>query len=387
MVHLVKLALCAVWLALAVVVLAAIWVQLTFSSHPETVLGVMPSNASALRRLSETLSESGGKKLAALERIGLARRLLEASPLDDAPLVLAAQSGAPVDAAAAYRETLRRNPRNISARVQAAQSAADVRDYGGAFFQLARLYAIAPDKEEWLSRAGMSLARADGGADALKPYLLAGEHWAGDLLRHLNNSDFDVNRLLTLNEVFPPGAADYVRRVLAERGVESALLAWVGMLSKADMENFTWPYDAKFVHKTAPLPFNWEVDQLRSEYLKEGGLFATYDGRATPRIAAQVIVLQPGLYVFSATMHGETSPSGGSFKWVIECYPDGAALAEVRTAKLTEKSQYFDFDFEVPPKGCEGQRIVLYGAPGEFPMRARSVTTETSIKARGISKP
>jgi hypothetical protein len=36
---------------------------------------------------------------------------------------------------------------------------------------------------------------------------------------------------------------------------------------------------------------------------------------------------------------------------------------------------------EVPATGCEGQRLSLIGAPGEFPMRTRATIGAVSLEA------
>ena len=379
-----KVAIALACLALALLVGADLWAQLTFRERPDQVLDAMPTNASALRKLATTISDGKGVKTPADQQMLLARRLMNVAPIDDVPLILAAKSGARIDAGAAYREALRRNPRNVVARTQEVQAAASAKNYDRAYFHLSRLYALTPDQRGSLVAAGIAIAKVDGGAEALKPYISTGAPWALDLLANLNTTDLDAERLLALNEVFPAGASDYIRRVLNERGVEAALIAWLGMLPKKDIDAFAWPYDAKFQQKTAPAPFNWEIDKINAEYLKEGGLFATYDGRGTPRLAVQTVVLQPGSYKFSAVMNGETNESGGNFKWAVECYPDGKAIGAASPVQLSEKPTTLETTFTVPAEGCSAQRIVLYGAPGAFTMRARGVTTETAIRGATV---
>ena len=372
------------WLLLAPVVGVVFWAQITFSSRPEDVLALMPSQATALRaQLARAPWDAGFSPSEKRLTLELAHRLLAASPLDFTPLVVASQVDAKVDPRVALKEVLRRNPRSIPARIQAAQAAADAGNFSDAFRQLGRIQAIAPQESELVARAGLILARADGGITALKPFIVAGENWAGDLLRRLNNSDVDLDKLLVLNQVNPAAAADYVTRVLTERGVEAAFVAWFGMLPEAEAQQFSWPYDRQFKQKRAPPPFNWQVDMLNTEYLHDGGLFATYDGRGSPRLAAQTVMLDAGRYSLAVDMTGETQDKGGSFKWIVNCFPEETPLASLDVGQLAEKKRTYALLFDVPEAGCHGQRIALYGAPGEFPTRARSVTTDTRILRPG----
>jgi hypothetical protein len=374
------------WVLLIPVVTMSIWAQVTLVSSPDAVLAVMPKQSTALRAsLGSPPGPSGSKPIADDRKIELAHQLLEASPLDFTPLVVSAQFDSSVDRKTALGEALRRNPRSIPARIQAAQDAADSGNLQQAFLELGRIHAIAPGETELVVQAGAILVQAEGGVAALKSNVVAGENWAGDLLRRLNNSDFDIDKLLPLNQVNPAAAGDYIRRVLSERGVEAGFVAWFSMLPAAEVLEFSWPYDPKFEHKAAPTPFNWEVARLETEFLADGGLFATYDGRGSPKLAVQAVVLDAGRYVLTVEMHGDTQDRGGSFKWVVACFPDGAPLASLVVGSLSEKTSFHDLAFEVPATGCRGQQLGLYGAPGEFPTRARSVSVRARIARSGES--
>src|SRR5579871_5473231 len=174
------------------------WSGLMLGDHPDLVLTVMPQNASALRKLADSISSGAGNTATPSQKLQIARRLIRSAPMSDAPLILAAQSGAIASVDAAYREALRRNPRNVAARVEEAEQAASSGNYDRAFYQLSRLFAIAPDKNAQLTQASLVLAKTDGGVAALKPYVIANQHWAADLVRQLNNSDLDLGQLYVL---------------------------------------------------------------------------------------------------------------------------------------------------------------------------------------------
>lgn len=355
------------------------WAKLAAKSDPDLVLQVWPDHQ---RALLETANR--GIKGGALRLMPVARRLMIAAPLSDAPLVIAGlsarEAGDTAMADKAFSAAYARSPRNILPRLWLADRAIAQADYMHAIGLIDGVIALNPPQgSDVFLNALADLARTKGGAEALSAYLNGRKiAWDGALLTRLNKTLDDLDMLIKLNAKAPSAQSSLIDRIYRERSPEAAFHAWLSFLDAREASQLSWPYDPEFKHKPAPLPFNWSVGAELIEFEKDGGLGVAYLGEGRPTLVSQIMMLRPGRYRLVAMMQGEGRDKGGSLAWSVSCVGDNRKLGSV-TAKLNpdrQTSQAFDF---AAPAGCDAQRVALVGEPGEFPLIVRSVVSRVDI--------
>jgi hypothetical protein len=353
---------------------------------PEQVAELTGISSAIVVRIEQGVSEAGpgqeGRAYAGLR--GQVQALLTKAPLLDAPLAfvgLEAQAlGQAANADRAFAAVRARSPRNPAARIWRAGRAIEAGEVSAAVSELTVLIRLDPDRSDAYVAALIELAASEDGAAAVGEWLETKPDYGDAVLAGLNARHPDLGQLLEFNRGLPALQAGLLTRVLNERGVQAAFLAWLNLLPPDEAASLAWPYDRMFEGRPAPPPFNWGLRSELAEFERTGGLGVTYLGRGRTLFLDQTILLQPGDYRIAVTLSGEAKPDGGGFAWDLACLPTpDKMLLELRTDALTESGVTLEGDFTVPASACAAQILSLRGAPGEFPLRARARLQSVSI--------
>lgn len=373
---------CAVmFLALAGLAAVTTWAGVTTENDPETVASVTGYSPARLATIEAQFAKPDG--LSREKALAQVRDILAPAPLSANAVAFgglaALQAGDGAQADSAFSLAFRRNPRNEAARIWLAQRAIDAGDLNRAIGLLDRLIIIDRERSSLYTEALAQLASMPGGVEAIATRMDGSPSWGNQVVSRLNKTLTDLDLLLELNRHTPGTQREYIARVLKEVGPEAAFKSWLQFVPEAEAAGFTWPYDAGFLKKTAPAPFNWSVLSDLAEFITGGGLDLTYLGRGRLALIEQTMLLAPGRYKFSTRMSGDARDNGGGFGWAVECLSGRQELGRVVTRPLTSKSSSYSFDFEVPAQTCPAQKIVLRGEPGEFPIRAHAELQSVAI--------
>lgn len=351
------------------------------AAEPERALAVDPNQSDALLALAEKRRLAGLASPADLANLGA--RLIQSAPALDAPLVYAGLNFAAKQdgkaARRAFEAVVRRQPRNVIA--QSWLAADDIRSgqNAAAISRLEHLASVDPERTSFYAEVMADMARTQSGARALELHFAKPTRLAEQALARLNATSSDIPLLLKLNAHSPRGQAGLIDRLHRERGATQAFIAWLEFAPSLATGGMEWPIDPAFVGDKALLPFNWRL-QEGAELLEQGGLFARYNGRASPVFARQVVLLGPGNYVFKAAMDGRARPDGGAFEWILTCETSHLSLGAVDTRSLNEAISTFSFPFTIPPDGsCPAQQLEFRGRPGDFPERTTAIVRRVEI--------
>jgi hypothetical protein len=373
------------WVALlgaaALVSAGLAWAKLAQFEQPEAVLRVMPWHPVALLEVAEASRSDGEAPTRDLVIAG--RQMLRMAPLLDAPLVYLgfdkAAAGDNAVANEAFLAAATRQPRNIPALSWLATEAARARDYERVVSLLDQLGRVDPRRMDEYAGALASIMADPMGAEVFARALDENSPLAVAATEKLIAVSGDLDFLMRAASQSPRFRQRLIDRIVNERGLEAAFVAWLAFLPSTEAENLAWPFDPAFVGLDAATPFNWQV-LSDAERLKEGGLLARYSGRGKPTFVRQVMLLGPGSYRFAAEMDGELSATGGGFLWRLKCLPGDAELATVRVSSLARTLATQSATFEVPASGCPTQMLSLEGAPGALTTRARATVRHVTIR-------
>jgi hypothetical protein len=375
------------WTSAALLVAAALmsgglaWAKLAQFDQPEAVLRVMPWHPVALLEVAEASRSDG--QVPTRDLVIAGRQMLRMAPLLDAPLVYLgfdkAAAGDREAASEAFLAAATRQPRNIPALSWLATEAARARDYQRVVLVLDQLSRIDPGRKDQYADALASIMADPMGADVFARALDEDSPLALAATEKLISVSRDMDFLMRAASQSPRFRQRLIDRIVNERGLESAFVAWLAFLPGTEAENLAWPFDPAFVGLDAPAPFNWQV-LSDAERLKEGGLLVRYAGRGKPTFLKQVMLLGPGSYRLAAEMDGELSATGGGFRWRLKCLPGENELATVPVSSLARTLSAQSATFEVPGSGCPTQMLSLEGAPGALTTRARATVRRVTIR-------
>jgi hypothetical protein len=364
----------------------AAWARMEASRSPEQVAELTGISAAILAGIEQGPSEARprqqGRAYAGLRE--QSKVLLTKAPLLDAPLAFVAleaqELGQAANADHAFAAVLARSPRNAAARIWRAARAIEAGQVSAAVSELTVLMRLDPERRDAYIAALTELASSEDGAAAVGEWLATKPDYGDAVLAGLNARHPDLGQLLEFNRGLPALQAGLLARILNERGVQAAFLAWLTLLPPEEAVSLAWPYDRMFEGRPAPPPFNWGLRSELAEFERTGGLAVTYLGRGRTLFLDQTILLQPGDYRIAVTLSGEAKPDGGGFAWDLACLQTPETmLLELKTDSLTESGVTLEGDFTVPASECAAQILSLRGAPGEFPLRARARLQSVSI--------
>ena len=377
-----RLLLSLLFLAAAAAAALSAWARYAVPEQPAAVRHVWPDFAPLLIDEANALFRSPASSPGALT--AKSRQLLLVFPVSETPLVLAGASAAAQgridEVVRNFEAARRRQPRSVPALTWITANDVQTGNYARALANLEILKRLNPEGQAVYAETAAAIAAEPGGQEPFRAALFAKQPVALQALTLLNRDSDDFGLLLALNVHDPARAGVVIQRLQAERGAETAFIAWLSLLPSIEAASLQWPYDGAFVGVIAPPPFSWTISR-EAELQQAGGLYISYPGSASakPVFARQTMLVGPGRYVLQADMEGETSKEGAHFEWTISCLDPELRIALLPVEELVASIQVFSTDFEVPP-GCPAQEIRLLGKPGVFPVRARTVVRQVKIR-------
>lgn len=299
-------------------------------------------------------------------------------------------SGDEAAAALMAAQVLKRDPRSRDARQVLAAAALREGDIDAFLILFLPLFDVDNAQGEAYADFLAALSKSPEMRAALAPKLKDGAAWwSGAYLRALSRrGGLTVSELIPLYMQAPQAQAQLLQRLTASGEWDMAYVAFVDFVSAASRTDggealaLSVPFNPELRISSAPSPFNWATASRNTQFLKEGGAYAFYEGRKPETLLGQSFPLSPGAYTLSAEHSGEAAETGGFFRWQIACAAGGPALArfDVRTLKAAAAGE--DWDFELAPGTCPYLRLSLHGVPGGFPRPARIEINSVRLQKR-----
>jgi hypothetical protein len=372
------------WLALlagaALASATLAWARISYAEAPQAVLTILPWHPAALLQVGEAARRAESPQ-AELKVIG--KNMMRMAPLLEAPLVYlgldSADAGDRDTARLAFLSAVQRQPRNVPALSWLAADAITRHKFNQAVSWLDQLRRVDPANRHVYTEAMVYIAHAPGGGEVFDRELDRKSHLAMAAAEKIVLSSGDLGRLMRIGEVASEFRPRIVGKLLREKDVEAAFVAWLAFLPSSEAERLSWPYDPAFVGSEAAAPFNWELFD-DAELLDEGGLLVRYSGRGSQTFVRQTMLLGPGSYRLTAYMDGELSGSGGGFVWSIACVREKRIISETRVTALSMTLSTHNAEFLVPASGCDMQTLTLEGKPGPLVARARATVKRVAIQ-------
>jgi hypothetical protein len=338
---------------------------------------VFPSPPEPLRaRIGQLVTESDGRSTP--ELIELGRRMLRVAPLEAAPLILAADDALRRQELPRAREAMAqavvRNPRNALLQTWLAEDAAAQGDLAGAVMRLQTLIRLEPNNRSRYIAALTATANQTAGQRLVEELLAADQPpWAPQLVADLNRAHADTSFLIRINRRTPTTQSQLLERVLREKGIGEAYRAWRVLLGESTPRAMDWPYDPTFKGLPGAAPFNWKLLNPKATIEASGGLFTSHDGRGHVNLAEQIVLVRPGKHVLAVEARSEAETKGARLELSLACLGASGQLASIELAETNRGFERSTTVLVVPEESCEGQRLVISGAPGEY---VRPIRTE-----------
>lgn len=213
---------------------------------------------------------------------------------------------------------------------------------------------------------------------ALAERMRYGPPWSNSVVAQLalRNPAAAFELLLRLSQTgSPPTDAQVgtlMKQMMSDGAVLNAYLAWTAFLPTSALQRLGDVYDPEFEGLPGAPPFNWKLaarDSFGAELAPgpDGTGNALYVHNSSQRkvvLAEQVLLLPPGRYSLVARMYLEESGRAGELTWSLGCY-GGDPLAQVAASDDGLVWREAASEVVVPANGCDAQRLVLTGEPGE----------------------
>lgn len=327
--------------------------------------------------------------------VQLAREALSLDPLDGRAYRVLAQgpssNTAPIDPRL-LSLALRYAPRDVEARLLAAQAAEHGGDVVAAMHHYDRLMRVAPVTADGLYPNLRALLRVPGGVGALAGLFSGADPvpWREGFLRYESATAASTTEL---NDLYVAVAqtsvlsrterALWVSRLVDQGAFEEAARA--ARTGETGPQTPEWVHDGAFAHlATPPLPFEWmtttttgvEITPAASRDPAGVGARVLFTGSRVPvPLLRQLVRLptgQPLRVLWQEALEGLDTPRG--VRWVLRCaHGDSQDLLHSSPHRGTSDWQTLTFDFSVPD-GCRAQWLQL-----EFDARIPAETEAVGI--------
>jgi tetratricopeptide (TPR) repeat protein len=307
---------------------------------------------------------------------GAARDILSDRPADGAAMRALADDarahGDAVRAQSMYAIAVRRNPRDLDARLALADAAFARRDPASAMRHLDAALRVAPDAAEPRMQRVLDALADPAVRAALASQLAADPPWRERLPTWLGHADPDAALALLATLAARPLPA-------AELGLQMSLLesmgrardaraAWSAALPEATRRLDGPLFDGGFETGEGPPPYGWRLPSapealvgLETTHVAQGhsALSVLVHGRAVilPDVA-QRLVLAPGHYRLLLQADSALTGEGRGFAWVLSCNAPERELARLALPRQTRGWRPFAADFAVPAP-CPTQTLRL----------------------------
>ncbi|MEM9233242.1 MAG: hypothetical protein AAGA69_03280, partial [Pseudomonadota bacterium] len=140
-----------------------------------------------------------------------------------------------------------------------------------------------------------------------------------------------------------------------------------------------WPFNGGFDRLAISPPFNWTIENDRTELMDGGGLYLVHLAREETVFSRQYMTLGPGSYELDAESQGQMSSGGGTVAFNVECVGAEQPLASRSLGQIPGIEEAPPTVFTVPEAGCGFQVLKIVGDIGLFPRVSRLEVSRVQI--------
>lgn len=340
---------------------------------PEEALWWRPDDPRALGYLAEReFSDAAASGRPPDAARALARQALKAGPLEIRALRVlgwvAAEEGDARRARRLMSLAASRSQRDVSSHLWMFHNRLKAGDFTAAFAHGDALMRHGGTLREAAVLMAAAAGADEAAAKALGERLQSEPIWRARFVRELAASqdpDVTLSILLAVKEagstIAPAESASLAGRLLREKRLREAYLAWVLLLPPSGYDVLGNVYNGGFDGPPGSGPFAWTLQRKTTTITQAPGrkgqaLSAQPAGEREQTLAGQRLVLAPGTYrlVLDARLDGL---SDGAMAWTLSCGRPTGSLARLPVGRHSDWT-VLSTTFTVPP-GCEVQRIEL----------------------------
>ena len=281
------------------------------------------------------------------------------------------------------KQTIRRDARNLPARIYLFESAAASQDWTEALDQFELIYTLWPDERSNVAASLIPILSDKNARTEIIDRLNAGAAWSETFLDQISGAKMDLSLAIDLFRPFPENHWQLLRSLVRQNRYDDAYQAWTELRGRSATAEQSVPFDAQFLGSTSPPPFNWSINENHAEFALAGGLHVSYVGRGTVKIAEQLLKLPRGQHTFSVDFEGRIPEAGGKLMWSLNCAESRESIFEQSAHLLRSSKPSSTNSFEVPQKACDFQYLRLMGQPGEYPQLTHITLNSVSIEQLG----
>ncbi len=348
------------------------WQVIATASTPE------PESAVFLR-VAEDHVGSAGENADWAEVAALARRALEANPLETKALVLLALAAeAEEDNRLAVRLVSlagARTLRDATAHSWLFELSLRQGDYDAALSHADVILRVHPRLRGMLLPALMALASWPAGRGAMVAKLETAPPWRSWFLREYSRQSADPSEptpvyMALQSASRPPASAElspHIDRLIEAGRIDQARLVWLASLPD-EPASHDWLYNGDFRLPVTNLPFDWMIGRVRGAEIKveaspmgEGQALRVQfgKGRVGFRHVRKLITLPPGSYLMTGRATAVDLRHQRGIGWRLACAEDGGeTLASTPRISGTVTTEFAE-PFAVPAENCRAQWLVL----------------------------
>ncbi|PZN94784.1 MAG: hypothetical protein DCF31_08460 [Alphaproteobacteria bacterium] len=267
-----------------------------------------------------------------------ARSLLARQPLSPLPFQVAARDAAArgdiVTATRLFEQELLRNPRDVGVRLWLADRYLRSARFSEAVEQLDAAMRIRPKMRRQLVAVLVPLIGAPTGREAVAAALVRGAAWQGDFLDEAARNDAVAPAFYEL--LFGLGGASgfrlsdaqlsrIVTMALSRGDYRSAWTLYSRFAPRSNTDPANRVFDGNFRGAAGPPPFNWQFFSTPSGFARveptdmQGRLTVHTFGSEPATLAAQTMLLPPGLYQLSSAGVPDDGGDASSLSWRLIC--------------------------------------------------------------------
>ncbi|HEY8071503.1 MAG TPA: hypothetical protein VIE47_06000 [Methylocystis sp.] len=374
---------------LALLAPALVWLIISRSlvaylvqSEPETALSLNSSDPSALVALAEKpiLFDKNPSTNSLNEARGRLEEALSEFPLNARALRLLGQTlartGDDAKATKAMQTAARYSSQELIAVDWTMRSSFRERDYRSAANYADVLLRVQADLYEFAAPILGRMAEDEVGKKEIVKLLAADPPWRWRFFSGLGitvtNARAPLELLLSLKETDAPPRPDelqaYIGFLFQHKYYKFAYFVWRQFLPPDQLANTGLLFNGGFETKPTGVLFDWKLEQADGAFVDiaprpdspdKNALSVEFgQGRVNFGGVWEMVILPPGAYRLTGSYEGNvTGPRG--MQWSVLCL-GGSAIGESQMILGTfPEETRFDFDFKVPPTGCEVQTVRL----------------------------
>ncbi|MGC1861163.1 MAG: hypothetical protein WA733_08600 [Methylocystis sp.] len=374
---------------LALLAPALVWLIISRSlvaylvqSEPETALSLNSSDPSALVALAEKpiLFDKNHSTNSLNEARGRLEEALSEFPLNARALRLLGQSlartGDDAKATKAMQTAARYSSQELIAVDWTMRSSFRERDYHSAANYADVLLRVQADLYEFAAPILGRMAEDEVGKKEIVKLLAADPPWRwrffGGLGITVTNARAPLELLLSLKETDAPPRPDelqaYIGFLFQHKYYKFAYFVWRQFLPPDQLANTGLLFNGGFETKPSGVLFDWKLEQADGAFVDiaprpdspdKNALSVEFgQGRVNFGGVWEMVILPPGAYRLTGSYEGNVTGRRG-MQWSVLCL-GGSAIGESQMILGTfPEETRFDFDFKVPPTGCEVQTVRL----------------------------